>query len=187
VRAPAQRLPRRLLRLLAGVERGALGALFLCMVALFFVGVLAREFGGTQASRFAWIEEAVRLMNLFLVFGALGLALQRGRHVGVDTFRRRLPPRWQRAAIRLVDLSGLAFCSVLVWLSVGFVQFVLGTGQRSPSLGVPMGWIYLAPAIGFSLLGLRYALSLFGLMPRRIGAGAGPGTVPDSVTRGPSA
>ena len=156
------------LRGLLRAERGALGALFLCMVALFFVGVLAREFGGTHASHFAWIEEAVRLMNLFLVFGALGLALQRGRHVGVDTFRRRLSPHWQRAAIKLVDASGLAFCSVLVWLGAGFVQFVLGTGQRSPSLGIPMGWIYLAPVIGFALLGLRYALSLLGLIDRGI-------------------
>jgi TRAP-type C4-dicarboxylate transport system permease small subunit len=43
---------------------------------------------------------------------------------------------------------------------------VLATGQKSPTLGLPMGWIYAAPVIGFSLLGLRFALSFFGRIDR---------------------
>lgn len=154
------------LRILRSIERVFLVGLFLTMVALFFLNVLVRELAASYASSFAWSEEAVRLMNVFLVFGAIGLALERGRHVGVDTFRNHLPPRLRRPLLRLIDAVGLAFSIYLAVLGWQLVVFVLGTGQRSPTLDIPMGWIYLAPVIGFALLALRYGLSLVGVIDR---------------------
>ncbi len=154
------------LNLLRRVERTILVVLFLTMVALFFGSVLMREFGGTMASRFAWIEEAVRLMNLFLVFLALGLALERGKHVGITNLRDKLPEGARRWLLRGIDTVGLLFSLYVAWLGVQMVQFVLKSGQTSPTLGIPMGLIYLAPVIGFLLLALRYGLSLFGLIDR---------------------
>lgn len=148
------------------VERAVLIFLFLAMVALYFASVVMREFGGALASEFTWIEEAVRLMNLFLVFLALGLALERGKHVGMTNLRDSLPPALRRPLLALIDIVGLAFSLYVAWLSFELVQFVLKTGQKSPTLGLPMGMIYLAPVVGFLLLGLRYALSLFGLIDR---------------------
>lgn len=154
------------LSLLRRVERTLLVSIFLTMVGLYFFNVLAREFSGSFASRFAWIEEAVRLLNIFLVFLGLGLALERGLHVGIDTFRDRLPDRMRRPLLKVVDLCGVLFSAYLAWLGIGLVRFVLMTGQRSPTLELPMGWIYAAPVAGFALLGLRFALSLFGAIDR---------------------
>ena len=154
------------LHLLRTIERCVLVALFLTMVLLYCGSVLTREIGGTFASQFSWIEEAVRLMNLFLVFLALGLALERGKHVGITNFRDRLPPRLMRLVCALIDIVGVCFSLYLAWLAVELVQFVLKSGQRSPTLDVPMGLIYLAPVIGFVLLALRYGLSLFGVFDR---------------------
>lgn len=155
-----------IINFLRAVERGALVAILWAMVVLFFFSVLLREFGGTMASQFAWIEEAVRLMNVFLVFLGLGLALERGRHVGIDTFRDKLPAHLRVLVLKLIDLVGLLFSLYLAWLGTGLVAFVLRTGQRSPTLDIPMGWVYAAPVIGFGLLALRYGLSLFGLIDR---------------------
>ena len=160
---------RRNLSLVRFAERGALVALFLAMVLLYVANVAAREVGASFASDLAWIDEAVRLMNLFLVFGALGLALERGRHVGVETLRDRLRPAARRWLTRAVDATGLAFSLWMALLSGRMVDMVLRSGQRSPTLDIPMGWIYAAPALGFSLLALRYALSLAGLIDRRAG------------------
>lgn len=157
------------LKTLRLIERSVLVFLFLAMVTLYFTGVVTREIGGTFASQFAWIEEAVRLMNLFLVFLALGLALERGKHVGIDTLRNRLPARAQRGVIRIVDAAGCLFSLYLVWLGVRLVRFVLMTGQVSPTLNIPMGWIYMAPVVGFGLLALRYGLSFFGVIDRIAG------------------
>lgn len=136
------------------------------MVILFFGNVVAREFGGTFASKFAWIEEAVRFMNVFLVFIALGLALEKGRHVGIDTLRDRLPTKLRSVLLKVVDGTGFLFSIYLAWLGIGLVKFVLMTGQRSPTLDVPVGWVYSAPVIGFGLLALRFALSFIGVIDR---------------------
>ena len=154
------------MRIIRFLERWFLVTIFLAMVGLFTLNVATREIGGQLASQFAWIEEAVRLMNIFLVFGALGLALERGRHVSIDTLREALPGRVKFIARKLIDAVGCVFSAYMAWLAWQLVVFVLGTGQRSPTLDIPMGWIYLAPVVGFSLLALRYGLNFFALINR---------------------
>ena len=156
----------KLLFYIRQAERSFLVALFLAMVVLFFGNVIAREIGGTFASKFAWIEEAVRFMNIFLVFIALGLALEKGRHVGIDTLRDRLPKNLRKSLLKIIDATGFFFAIYLSWLGIGLVKFVLMTGQRSPTLDIPVGWVYSAPVIGFGLLALRFALSFLGYIDR---------------------
>ncbi|PCI85189.1 MAG: C4-dicarboxylate ABC transporter permease [Hyphomicrobiales bacterium] len=148
------------------IERYSLVGIFLTMVALFFINILIREFAGTIASDFAWIEEAVRIMNGFLVFLGLGLALEKGRHVSINTIHSILPTKIAWFLYKIIDATGCLFSLYLVWQSYSLVKFVLMTGQTSPTLDLPMGWIYTAPVIGFSLLALRYALSFFGIINR---------------------
>lgn len=154
------------LRILRIVERSVLVVTFLTMVALFFANVLFRQFGGTLASEFAWIDEAVRLLNLLLVFFAIGLALEYGRHVGIHTWRDRIAAATRLPVRRAIDVVGFGFSLYVAWLGYELTIFVLGTGQRSPTLNIPMGWIYLAPTFGFGLLALRYLLSFFGVIDR---------------------
>lgn len=161
----ARREALKLLGLLRLVERTLAVGIFLAMVSLFFVNVVSRQFASI-ASDFTWVEEAVRLMGLFLVFLSLGLALERGRHVGVDTWRDRLAAATRLPVRRIIDVVGLCFSLYVVWLSWQMTKFVMGTGQTSPTLNVPIFWIYLAPTFGFALLALRYALSFFGLIDR---------------------
>ncbi len=154
------------LKLLRGAERVTLVTLFISMVTLFFMNIIAREIGGTFASELAWIEEAVRLMNIFLVFGALGLALERGKHVGIDSFREKMPAIFRKPLLKTIDLVGFCFSTYLVYQGYKLAKFVLATGQKSPTLDIPMGWIYAAPVLGFSLLALRFSLSFFGVINR---------------------
>jgi TRAP-type C4-dicarboxylate transport system permease small subunit len=154
------------LSVLRTIERFALVAIFLGMVALYFCNVVVRAIGGTSASSFVWIEEAVRIMNLFLVFLAIGVALEYGRHVGVHTWRDRIMRVSGIPLTRIIDFVGFFFSLYVMWLGYTMAVFVFATGQRSPTLDLEMGWIYVAPAIGFGLLALRYLLSFFGLIDR---------------------
>ena len=79
----------------------------------------------------------------------------------------RLPALAGRAVARLIDAVGLAFCAYLAWLGWRMTVFVAGTGQSSPTLGISMAWLYAVLPIGFGLLGLRYGLSLVGVLDRR--------------------
>ena len=157
-----------LLSILRTVERTCLVSVFLTMVALFFANIVVRTLAPGFASDLAWVEEAVRLLNLFLVFGGLGLALERGRHVSIDSLRDTLPQPLRKALYRLIDGIGLMASLYMAYLSWKLVAFVLATGQRSPTLDMPMGWIYGAPFTGFLILALRFLLSLSGVTDRRI-------------------
>ncbi len=154
------------LAVLRTAERTSLVVIFLTMVGLYFANVVVRTSGSNLASDLAWIEEAVRLMNVYLVFLALGLALERGRHVAVDTWRSSIAAATRLPLRKIIDAVGLVFALYLVWIGYKMAGFVFGTGQRSPTLGLPMGWIYVAPTIGFALLALRYFLSLAGAIDR---------------------
>jgi TRAP-type C4-dicarboxylate transport system permease small subunit len=154
------------LSILRTAERIAIVAIFLIMVALYFLNVVGRQFGGTLASNLAWIEEAVRLMSLFLVFLALGLALEKGRHVGVHTWRDGIAAATRLPVRRIIDAVGVIFSLYLAWLGYQMTVFVHSMGQTSPTLNMPIFWMYLAPTIGFILLALRYGLSFFGLIDR---------------------
>ena len=156
----------RPLSMLRRLERSLLVALFLTMVGLYFTNVVVRASGSSLASDLAWIEEAVRLMNVYLVFLAMGLALEYGRHVAVDTWRARIARALKLPLSRIIDAAGLVFALYLAWLGLKMAGFVFSTGQRSPTLGLPMGWLYVAPTIGFALLALRYLLSLTGTIDR---------------------
>ena len=147
-------------------ERIFLVSVFLSMVILFSLNVAAREWGGTFASQLAWVDEAVRLMNIFLVFGALGLALEKGRHVGIDTLREALPITARNTIRKIIDAVGCVFSAYMTYLAYQLAVFVLNTGQRSPTLDVPMGWVYMAPVIGFGLLSFRYLLSFLSTINR---------------------
>ena len=155
------------------VERVTVVTIFLVMIALYFINVVSRQVGGTLATNFAWVEETVRLLSLFLVFLALGLALERGRHVGVYSWRDRIATRLNLPLRKIIDVIALVFSLYLAWLGYKMTAFVYSTGQISPTLNVQIFWIYLAPTIGFLLLGLRYALSLFGVIDRFAGQDGG--------------
>ena len=146
------------------VERAFLILVFLSMVTLFSLNIVARELG--FGSYTVWIEEAVRLLNLFLVFAALGLALERGRHVAINTLRDKLPRSIRQLLLNLIDTVGLLFSLYFAYLAWIMVDLVLTTGQHSPTLELPMGWIYAAPVTGFILLALRFGLSLGGRVDR---------------------
>jgi len=156
----------KLLQVLRLCERTVLVTILIGMVGIYFMGVVTREIGGTFASQFAWVDEAARLLNLFLVFLAMGLALERGKQVHIDVLHRHLPPRVLWGLRKVIDAVGVAFSIYLVWLGLTLVEFVLNTNQTSPTLGLPMGYIYMAPVVGFGLLALRFALSLVGLLDR---------------------
>jgi hypothetical protein len=70
----------------------------------------------------------------------------------------RISPWLTRATVAIEDQR---------FYSHGGVDFIAGTGQISPTLGVPTYVLYLAPAVGFASLSVVYLLRLFSMRDAR--------------------
>lgn len=128
------------------------------MALAYAFNVAVRQLAPTQAAKFAWIEEACLFSLAWVVFLALGLALERGRHIAMTSLLARFAPGLRGALKLAIDLTGVAFSLYIAKLALEITLFVAGSGQSSPTLDVSMGWLYAAMPVGFALLALRYVL-----------------------------
>jgi TRAP-type C4-dicarboxylate transport system permease small subunit len=149
------------------VERYFVGSLMITMTGLYALNIFVRMLLPTYASAFAWIDEAARYMMVWIVFLASGAALEVGRHISVNIAQQYMPPRVLAVVFKIVDVVGFAFSLGAAYLSANLAIFVAGTGQMSPTLGVPAYLLYVAPTVGFLLLAFRYLLRLAGLRDAR--------------------
>ena len=149
-----------MLAALRWIERGVVAALMLLMAFAYALNVAVRELAPTYSASFAWIEEACLFALAWVVFLALGLALERGRHIAMTSLLSRLAPGLRRGLKLAIDIAGIVFSLYIAKVSVDITLFVLRSGQTSPTLDISMGWLYAAMPAGFVLLALRYALEL---------------------------
>lgn len=136
------------------------------MVVLYCAAIAVRILVPAYASSVAWVDEATRFLLVWMVFLGLGLALARGKHVAMSVFLQRMPPALLRVLHAVIDLTGLIFSAYVVWVGIEITGLVLGSGQRSPTLGISTAILYATLPAGFALLALRYLASLFGFIDR---------------------
>lgn len=157
----------RLADILGTAERYGAAALLIVMTLLYGINVLVRALAPAYASHLAWVDEAARYMLVWVVFLAAGITLEVGRQVSVDVLRARLQAWQERALFALIDAVGLVFCLGAAVVAVQLAHFVMGTGQISPTLGVPTYILYLAPAFGFASMAFRFLLRLLSVRDAR--------------------
>ena len=150
------------------LERAMVVAITTLMIGLFGFNVLVREIVPQYASTFAWIDEASRILMVWAIFMALGLAFERGRHIAMTTLLVSLSIDIQYWIRKLINLVGLIFTLYSAWIGFTITIFVSNTGQVSPTLNLPMFILYIAPTVGFMLLAFRYATEFFGFTDRSI-------------------
>ena len=160
---------KQALRLLAHLEQVLLATIIIVMVVLFSGSVLVRELSTELSRRIDWVDEATRYLMVWLVFLGLGLALARGKHIAMSSYLNRFPEMSRGIVRKAIDVIGLLFCLYIVWFGIDITRLVFESGQRSPTLGVSNAILYLSLPVGFALLALRYAASLFGVTDRWIG------------------
>ncbi|WP_129669245.1 TRAP transporter small permease [Phytoactinopolyspora endophytica] len=102
-----------------------------------------------------WVEESARLSLVWLTFLGAAALLRERKHLTVEYFVDKFPPRVRRAITVAVDMCLAVFLTVLlcqipaVWASSSVLV--------SPSLGIPRTALALAAFISFGI-GLLYCL-----------------------------
>lgn len=105
-----------------------------------------------------WTAETATFAQVWMIFLAAGLAMQRNLHVSVDVLTNLLPVRASRFLIVVVGVG----CVWFLWQAVaGSLALIdIGRIQASPVLQIPMWIPYLALPIGLTYFGLELLLAL---------------------------
>lgn len=142
---PFVRLTRAVVRVVEGLAAAALAGLAL-LVCLQVAGRYLLPAAPT------WTEELARYLQVWLVFLAAPVCLDRGMHLAVDYLTPRLSVRRRRFAERIV--LGLVGAWSLALAVLGARLLRVAALQTTPALGVSMVWPTLAVPVGGALLAL---------------------------------
>jgi TRAP-type C4-dicarboxylate transport system permease small subunit len=84
----------------------------------------------------SWTEEASRFFFIYTISFGSGLAQKEGYFVSMDYFYRKFNPKMKRIIDLIISLSTIILFLLMSVFSVYFI--VLGMGETSPSIGLPM-------------------------------------------------
>lgn len=134
-----------------------LGALL--SIATMIIVVIIQVF-----SRFAlpktpsWTEEATRILFIYMVSFAGGLAVREKAFVNVDTFINYLPLKARQFLQIMIDIMIILFMGIIVYHAIFFVK--IGAMQRSAALLLPMSYVFAGMLIVAFFIGLYTLLDL---------------------------
>jgi TRAP-type C4-dicarboxylate transport system permease small subunit len=126
--------------------------LFSLMTTFTFAQVLARFVFNFSL---AWTEELGRYTFVWLVYMAACAAVKHTRHIRVEILLVLFKGKWRSLLYILADTIWLLFSIYLARDGLTVATMIMGHGQTSPAVGIPVGWIYTIIPLGFSLMALR--------------------------------
>ncbi|MDO5666671.1 MAG: TRAP transporter small permease [Alcaligenaceae bacterium] len=102
-----------------------------------------------------WSEELARYCFIWATYIGVAYGVRENAHIYVEAVTNRLPELYQRYAAILSHIIFIFFAVLVMKEGYALSMKVFKFGQTSSSLSIPMGYIYLAPTVGFALVVLR--------------------------------
>lgn len=106
-------------------------------------------------SSLSWSEELARYCFIWLVYIGISYGVKMQRHIKVDALLHFLKDRQKIYLSLIANLIFLAFSIFIVIYGYDISRQLLGWGQTSPALHIPMGIVYLATPVGFAITSIR--------------------------------
>jgi TRAP-type transport system small permease protein len=122
-------------------------ALLAVMVIAVFMQVLFRFF---LDQPLAWTEELARYLLIWITFLGSAYAMSIKAHIGTEYIQKFLSPRMNKVVLVVAALFSLVF--FLVMVQQGYLLASRSMTQTSPTLLVPMGYVYMVIPISGALL-----------------------------------
>jgi len=124
-----------------------LAAIVAAMVVIGFAQVFYRYV--LMAALF-WSEETLRYLHIWAIFLGAGLGVSRGMHVAIDAIFIALGPKMGAVLARAVQLIGCIFAIIIIVVGWNFSTF--NTAVVSPTMQIPMLYVYIAIPVGGVLM-----------------------------------
>ncbi|MFK8163218.1 MAG: TRAP transporter small permease [Lewinella sp.] len=117
-------------------------ALLAVQVSVVLWGVFTRYAIGDQAG---WTEELARYLLIWISLLGSAYAVANRSHIAISLLPDSLEGTRKRNLDRVIDVLILIFAlGVLVFGGAYFVWLAFSLGQQAPTLGIPIGVVYLA-------------------------------------------
>jgi TRAP-type C4-dicarboxylate transport system permease small subunit len=107
------------------------------MVAIIFLQIVSRTLIG---SSFYWTEEMARFMMIWVIFLGAGFAFQYGAHISIESLVDRFSDGLKKTVQVLILLLSISFFLVMFVKGIELTSKTMV--QLSPSLNIPMGYVY---------------------------------------------
>lgn len=133
-------------------EEAIVVALMAMMSALIGVQIFMRYVMGASLS---WSEELARYFFIWATYVGIAYAVRKDAHIRVTMASDLLSAKGQVFLRILSHIIFGAFAIFVMYQGWFMVEKTFRFGQKSASLGMPMGIIYLAPFTGFLLVVMR--------------------------------
>lgn len=122
--------------------------LMFVMVSVVTAQVVSRYVFGNP---FTWTEELARYTFVWMSMLGMAVGVKYGSHIALDILVKKLQCTPRKVLVAVNQLFILAFTVTLTYSGFKLVQ--LGTRQTSPSLGLPMEWVYIViPVSGLLMM-----------------------------------
>lgn len=107
-----------------------------------------------------WSEEIARYLFIWVSYIGVSYAVKMNAHIRVEAAIMFMPDKVKKYVQLLSNIVFLIFAIFVVKEGYVLSMKIFTFGQNSPAMGIPMGYIYLAPTVGFFLVFLRLVQSL---------------------------
>ncbi|SKA12617.1 TRAP transporter small permease [Consotaella salsifontis] len=168
----------RMIRLVDRTLEAFLVLLFSSLVVVVVIQVGSRYIFNNPTT---WTEETARF--LFIWLGLIGAAYASGgmRHLSIDLLPVLLSGVARRVLLMALELLVIGFAgAVMIRGGYSLAARTLQTGQVTPALHLPMGWIYFAVPIAGAFIVFYALMHLVRLVQDRPMVEARPGDAPMS-------
>jgi TRAP-type C4-dicarboxylate transport system permease small subunit len=135
--------------LLRDIPRAAIGLILLLAIAINFANIVGRY---AFLAPLPWAEEVLSFLVIWgICLGASAVTYDR-RHLAMDLFSDRFPPRIRVALDALTLVAMVGFCIFACIQAWQIVSIMARNGQVSITAGIPMTVPYAAFVVGFGLM-----------------------------------
>ena len=125
----------------------ACGILMFSMLAIITAQVLSRYI---FSSPLTWSEELGRYIFVWMSFLGMAVGVKQGSHVALDILVKKLTGISQKV-LMLLNNALILFFGICLSVS-GFQLFEIGMKQKSPTLQLPMQYVYIVIPISGIIL-----------------------------------
>ena len=132
--------------------------LLIAMACIMFLQVICRFVFNNSL---AWSEELTRYLFVWSTFIGISYCVRKRLAIQIELLADALPVKARTALLIFVDLVQLVMFLYLIGPAATYLNRTIENGQVSAAMQLPMGWIYVAPLIGFVLASIRLVEDIY--------------------------